>query len=297
MRINLLAAAILCGGLAGLATAETLPGVKYDGKHAATLRYNDLTVTLDSAPGSEAKQRIPVIKGRVGDQEVFSIEIEDAEAEEPAAAARVVRLDPATRVPQVVVTAFTGGAHCCAVTRIVTANADGAWRVVSPPNLDGIEGYAFTDLDHDGVDEMISVDNDFLYAFECYACSFAPTRVYRLNGTDMEDVTADAKYLDFLRGRVRDIEAAARKDPKLWHSNGFLGGWVAAKSLVGEVDDAWGRMLKSYDRKSDWPLQECTSGDNLDKCPKDKLRDLTFPQALTKLLEQNSYPLPKNAPK
>ena len=296
MRITVLAAAIACWAFATGVAAETLPSATYDGKQPATLRYGALTVTLDSVPGSEAKSRVPVIKGRVGDEEVFSIAIEDAEAEEPAATARIARLDPATRMPQVVVTTFTHGAHCCTVTRIATADAAGTWRVVSPPDLDG-NGYTFVDIDRDGVDEMISVDNDFLYAFECYACSFAPSRIYHLNGTDIEDVSAEAKYRDFLRGRVRAMEAEARKDAKLWQSNGFLGGWVAAKSLIGEVDDAWGRMLKSYDRKSDWPLQECTSGADIDKCPKDKLRDLTFPQALVKLLEQNSYPLPKNAPK
>jgi len=171
---------------------------------------------------------------------------------------------------------------------------DGAWRVVSAPDLDG-EGYAFVDLAGDGVQVLAAVDNDFLYAFECYACSFAPTRVYRLTGTDLEDASEEPTYRAFLRERVQAMEKAASKDAKLWRSNGFLGGWVAAKSLIGEVDDAWSRMLKSYDRKSDWPLQECTSGDELDKCPKDKLRDLSFPQALLKLLERNSYPLPKNA--
>ena len=173
--------------------------------------------------------------------------------------------------------------------------APDTWHVVEAPTLDGDEGYTFADLGHDGAQELISIDNDFLYAFESYAGSYAPTRVARLVGTDITDVSDDPKYRDFLRGRVREMEAAARKDGKLWHSNGFLGGWVAAKSLVGEVDEAWSRMLKSYDRKSDWSMQECTTGAEIDKCPQDKLRDLTFPQALQKLMAQNSYPLPKNA--
>ncbi len=54
-------------------------------------------------------------------------------------------------------------------------------------------------------------------------------------------------------------------------------------------------MLKSYDRKSDWPQQECTINVAFDKCPQVKLRDLTFPQALKKLLAENAYPLPKDA--
>ena len=100
----------------------------------------------------------------------------------------------------------------------------------------------------------------------------------RLAGTEIKDVSRDARYRDFLRNRVRAMEADARKDPNLWHSNGFLGGWVAAKGLVGQVDDAWRRMLSSYDRKSDWSLEECTTGQPLDDCPKDKVRQQSFPE-------------------
>jgi hypothetical protein len=108
-------------------------------------------------------------------------------------------------------------------------------------------------------------------------------------------VTDEPRYRAFLRSRVEEMEADARKDPKLWHSNGFLGGWVAAKSLVGQFDNAWRRMLSSYDRKSDWSLEECTTGEELDKCPKDKVRALSFPEALNKLLVDNNYPTPKDA--
>jgi len=277
------------------AFAEDLPSVKYEGKHPVTLRYRELAVTIDSVPGPDAPSRNPVIKGTWRDHEIFSLKIDDAEADEPAAAARVLWLDRGAAFPQLVLTAFTFGAHCCTVTRIATMTAPDTWHVVEAPTLDGDEGYTFADLGHDGAQELISIDNDFLYAFESYAGSFAPTRVARLVGTDITDVSDDPKYRDFLRGRVREMETGARKDPALWHSNGFLGGWVAAKSLTGEVDEAWSRMLKSYDRKSDWSMQECTTGAEIDKCPQDKLRDLTFPQALQKLMTQNNYPLPKNA--
>jgi serine protease Do len=277
------------------ASAEELPSVKYDGKQPVILHYRELTVTIDSAPGSDADSRVPVIKGRYGDREIFSIKVEDAEAREPLASARVIWLDHAAPFPQLVLTAFTFGAHCCTVTKIATMTAPDTWHVIDGQQLDGDEGYIFADLGHDGAAELISYDNDFLYAFASYADSFAPTRVAKLVGTDITDVSSDAKYRDFLRGKVRDMEAAARKDPNLWHSNGFLGAWVAAKSLVGEGDEAWARMLKSFDKKSDWSMQECTTGAEIDKCPQGKLRDLTFPQALKKLMTQGDYPLPKNA--
>ena len=73
------------------------------------------------------------------------------------------------------------------------------------------------------------------------------------------------------------------------------GGRLTIEIADARVDDAWARMLKSYDRKSDWSMQECTTGAEIDKCPEGKLRDLTFPQALKKLMAAGDYPLPKNA--
>lgn len=281
-------------GAARAAAERNLPAIKFDGKHAATLRFGDLSVTLDSEPGSDANSRVPVFTGRWRDQVVFSFRIDDAEAEEPQTEARVLRLDLKTPVPQVVMTAFTGGAHCCTVTRIATAQAPDQWRVLDAGPLDG-DGYRLVDIDNDGAKELISVDNVFLYAFDSYAASYAPTRIAKLAGSDINDVTDEPRYRAFLRRKVEEMEADARKDPKLWHSNGFLGGWVAAKSLVGQIDNAWRRMLSSYDRKSDWSLEQCTTGEELDKCPNDKLRKLSFPEALNKLLVDNNYPTLKEA--
>jgi hypothetical protein len=279
---------------AARAAERNLPAVKYDGKHPVTLSYGDLTVTLDSERGSDPDSRIPVFTGRQRDQVIFSFRIEDAAADAPRTEARVMRLDPKTTVPQVVMTAFTGGAHCCTVTKIATITTPDEWRVLDADQLDG-DGYQFVDIDNDGAKELISVDNAFLYAFDSYAASYAPTRIAKLTGSDINDVTDEPRYRGFLLRKVQEMEEDVRKDPKLWHSNGFLGGWVAAKSLVGQFDNAWRRMLSSYDRKSDWSLEECTTGQELDQCPKDKVRQQSFPEALKKLLESSSYPMPKAA--
>jgi hypothetical protein len=278
--------------IAARAAERDLPGIKYDGKHAVTQHYGDLSVTIDSERGSDADSRVPVFTGRYRGEVVFSFRIEEAEAAEPSAQAHVMRLDPKTSLPQVAMTAFTFGAHCCTITRIATIVGSTEWRVLDAAKLDG-EGYQFVDIDNDGAKELVSFDNSFLYAFASYADSYAPTRITKLTGSDLDDVTAEPKYRAFLRRKVQDMEADARKKPDLWHSNGFLGAWVAAKSLIGEVDDAWKRMLASYDRKSDWSLEECATGQALDPCPKDKVRQQSFPEALKKLLESNDYPTPK----
>ena len=184
------------------AAEGNLPAVKYDGKNAVKLGYGDLTVTLDSERGSDPNSRIPVFTGRYRDEVVFSLRIEEAEAEEPKTEARVMRLDPKTAVPQVVMTAFTGGAHCCVVTKIATITAPDEWRVLDAGELDG-EGYQFVDIDNDGAKELVNFDNSFLYAFESYAGSYAPTRITKLSGSDLNDVTNEPKYRIFLRRKLQ----------------------------------------------------------------------------------------------
>ncbi len=275
------------------AAERNLPGIGYDGQHAATLNYGDLSVTIDGERASDPDTRNTMFTGRYRGKVVFSFRIEEAEVREPWPEAHLMRLDLATPLPQVVMTAFTGGAHCCTITKIATAQGPDAWHVLDADQLDG-EGYQFADIDNDGAKELISFDNSFLYAFASYADSYAPTRIAKLRGSKLADVTDEPRYRGFLRRKVDAMEADARKHPHLWHSNGFLGGWVAAKSLVGQFDNAWRRMLSSYDRNSDWSLEECTTGEALDKCPKDKVHEQSFPEALRKLLESDSYPIPKD---
>ncbi len=297
--MKLLALAVGWCALARVAGADAavaepdLPSVTYEGEHPVVLRHGDLTVTLDSEPGSQPETRVPTFRGTYQGRPIFDLRVEDGEDAQPLTAARVVRLDPKTPLPQVVMTVYTGGAHCCTVTKIATALSPDSWQIVDGQRLDGDRGYLFVDIDRDGVAEMVSLDQNFLYGFSPYASSYPPTRIARLSGTEIIDITRDPKYRKFLRRELADMEKDARKDRTLWHSNGFLAGWVAAKSLVGEVDDAWRRMLASYDRKSDWPMQECVSGQTLETCPKDKLRDIPFPQALRKVLAENGYPRPR----
>jgi hypothetical protein len=200
-----------------------------------------------------------------------------------------MRLDPTTSLPQVILEYFWGGAHCCTITKIATVDSSGKWHAVDGEVLDG-GGYRFEDLDGNGGNELVSVDNSFLYAFACYACSYAPTRIHKLIGSELREVTRNPRYQNFLRQQLREMETYALKSSEdQLHSNGYLAGWVAAKSLVDEFGQAWRTMLTAYDRDSDWTLEECLIGVSIDKCPEDKKRRLEFPEALAKHLVDNGY--------
>lgn len=269
--------------------STVLAELNYDGKSPAKLRYRtiSLSVSMTSDGTTNANGFVPVLVGRIGDKTVFTITGNpDTASDQPRTHAFLVHLDRSASTAQVVMTSFTGGAHCCTETQIATSDSDGRWSVLKADRLDG-DGYQFEDLDGDGVSELVSVDNSFLYAFDAYAMSYAPARIHKLEGTRLREVHRD--YARFLRQDVYRMEYSAERARGLWRSNGFLGGWVAAKALVGQFDDAWARMLVSYDRNSDWSLEECTTGAPLDKCPVGFKKRSSFPEALRKHLIATGY--------
>jgi serine protease Do len=259
-----------------------LAEVHYDGKNLAKLNYDEISLSVSRVPDSTAGASgfVPVLAGRIGDKIVFTIRGDpDVASGQPRAHVFLIKLEPSGSMPQVVMTSFTGGAHCCTETHIATLDSDGRWSVLKADRLDG-DGYQFEDLGGDGVSDLVSIDDSFLYAFDCYACSYAPVRIHKLEGNRPRDVHRD--YAKFLRQNLYQMEYSAERKQELWHSNGFLGGWVAAKALVNQFDDAWARMLVSYDRNSDGILEECTTGVPLDKCPVGLKKRVSFPEALRK---------------
>jgi hypothetical protein len=268
-----------------------LAKIEYDGKNQSTLRYGDFVIAVDSEAATGGTGRVPFATGRYKGKTPISIHFDgkDGGQEEPRAELWLMKIDASTTAPQVVFTYFTGGAHCCTATKIATNGADGNWRVVDAGVLD-MDGYAFNDLDGDGGRELVSIDNSFLYAFCAYACSNAPTRIKKLVGNDLRDVTSDSRYQNFLRRQLQHMEANARANgEEVLRSNGYLAGWVAAKALVGEFPDAWQKMLTAYDPKSDWTMEECLRPIPLNQCPKAETRQVDFPEALAAHLVTYGY--------
>ena len=208
----------------------------------------------------------------------------------------VTRLLADTETPQVIITNFTGGAHCCTQTTILTrAPRSEAWAAITAATLDG-DGYWFEDLNGDGGQELLSVDNAFLYAFDSYAGSFAPLKISRLSGGSIEDISEEPTMRSRLVQDLAGMEFAAKLNPELWKSNGFLAGWVASKIRLGQGEQGWKKFLDNYEKKSDFGPQTCTTGQKIDDCPADKTKPIPIPKALAQFLRDNGYsPLPKAA--
>ncbi|MGB5974800.1 MAG: hypothetical protein WBG38_15855 [Nodosilinea sp.] len=153
---------------------------------------------------------------------------------------------------EVVVQAFTGGAHCCLAITTYTWQ-DREFDPVYFGYLDG-GGGEFIDLNGDGLMEFVTVDNAFLYSFSSYAGSYPPSVILTYASGEYRDTTTQfADYLQdaasSMRFTVEGPDYAERGD-----KNGVLAGYVAQQTRLGEYRNAWQYMLAHYDRADDWGL-------------------------------------------
>jgi hypothetical protein len=130
--------------------------------------------------------------------------------------------------PEVVVDLFTGGAHCCFVSRFY--RWDGTTYVSSDRNF-GDPGYKLADLDADGVQELITADYRFGYAFSAFAYSLMPVRIYDLRAGSWSLVTKRFPQ------RIRSDAAAAwkvfRKAGRQGEPRGAIAAWAADELMLG----------------------------------------------------------------
>ena len=273
------------------------PKATYDGKRDSGLRVGGLAILLGSAKGKDG-DRHPVAVGREGGRVAFAMSLDqstrgaDDDSTSEFSEITPVRLDPASPQASLMFSSFWGGAHCCTVSKIATQDPrTGAWAIAEGETLDG-GGYAIEDLDGDGAYELLSGDNSFLYAFGPYASANAPTQIHWVRGGRLENVTRHANFAGYLRQRLAGMEHGADLEPERWHDNNFLGGWVAQSILVGRGEQAWGRMLQSYDRNAEWAYEDCAVALPLAKCPEGRKRKTDFPTALRRHLNEGGYPTP-----
>jgi hypothetical protein len=114
---------------------------------------------------------------------------------------RVLDLDGGGE-PEVVYSAYTGGAHCCSIAQVYRLNANVTGYTAIELNF-GDPGFDVQDLGGDGKQEFVSRDDAFAYRFTAYAFSGLPVLIMRYTGTSFVDVTSA-------------FPALVRKDARLW---------------------------------------------------------------------------------
>ena len=181
---------------------------------------------------------------------------------------------------------YTGGAHCCTVTKIVYQTNDGDWKIGEFGTRDGDPELKFEDVLNDGNFKIIGFDERFNYAFSSYAGSWPPIKIEEFQDGRLIDVTRNKRFLPRIHQALAEFEANAQAD---WNSNGYLAGWVALKTLVGEQDDAFKRIILLYDRADTFGLLRCKVSLKKYICPNDDYWLDPFPKALKQFLLRYNY--------
>lgn len=232
----------------------------------------------------------PLLSLSVKGKRMITVEGAESIPDNPIFLVQIAEMDRSNPYAEVIFSTYTGGAHCCSVTHVLTSSIDGkTWTDIEVGVFDG-GPLKVSDLDGNGVFEFSMRDNAFLYTFGCYACSASPFKVLRLKDGKFINASTDPAYrIHHIMSLRRILEWAA---PDM-DANGFLAGYVAQKSLLGEGAQAWKFMGKYYDRKSDWGLEECNVKlNNKGECTGQKVKR-SYPAALARFLKQNGYALEK----
>lgn len=203
---------------------------------------------------------------------------------------QIAELDRTNPYPEVLLSSFTGGAHCCTEIRVLSSDRTGGrWQLASLGPFDGGPHPAKDPL-RSGTALITGIDNRFLDQFDGYAASVAPLRFWQLQGPRFVDVTHQSRCLPLHRQHLQALEAQFRQFSAPEVSHGFLAGYVATAALVGEFPAAWQKLLARYDRRSDWGLRQCIAGyDDQGRCQAPELVSPDFPSALAAFLVETGY--------
>lgn len=181
-----------------------------------------------------------------------AIDLKDAEAREGVQYG-VLHLDPDHSAKDVLVSGFSGGAHCCSVT-IIASLIKGQWQQLPQFSSDGgAIHHAPLDLNHDGTPDFRLSDDAFLYTFASYAESDPPARYFRVDNGHWVDESASPSFRPLYQRDMALLQPDCAKG-----ENGACAAYVAAAARAGRFPAAWRFMLGHFDRASTWDIPDCT---------------------------------------
>jgi hypothetical protein len=296
IRVLCAAAAIVAADLADRAIAQDegrqpveFPTTEFaENARSAAVTVGNVTAGVSQAlrPEIDPDLEVPILDVMVDGKSVLVVAGVGSGFDFVAAEASIAEIDPANAYPEVYFSSYSGGAHCCN-TVVIAEEVGNEWVGVTVGEFDG-DGNYLDDINGDGLAEIVTVDNRFLYAFDCYACSAAPLTMTTVRGGKVFDVSADPSYVPAHRDWLVQIEANVDPEAR-WSSPGFLAGWVAAKIRVGEGADAWQQLSAHWDYDADQGEEVCLTGGDPDDCPRKSRAVLKFPERLKLFLEETGY--------
>ena len=290
-------AAALCASLlaAPAAVAQTddaktqFPTTEFaEGANSASVSAGGVTagVSMVRRPDLDPDEEVPLLSVFVDGQRVLEAAGVASGFDFPAAEASIAEIDPENRHPEVYFTSYSGGAHCCS-TIMIAEELGGRWVVVPIGEFDG-DGNYLADLNGDGVAEIATVDNRFLYQFDCYACSAAPLVITSVRGGKAFDVSTEPRFLQAHKEWLSQIEDAVDPGPR-GPKPRDRAGWVATKARLGEGEAALGEVEAHWDAANDPGEEVCLTRGEPEDCARRNRAVLKFPDRLRLFLTQTGY--------
>ncbi|MCP2015591.1 hypothetical protein L1280_002759 [Deinococcus sp. HSC-46F16] len=245
--------------------------------HAEVLRWGTLTVTVTPrAEGNIEGEARAVVRN--GNRTVLTVSGWNVAAE-------LQPLRPGG-LPELVLSTFSGGAHCCSAYYAFTQDAG---RVENLAIIDGGNyGLRFVDLNRDGTKELLFASDRLAYYDWPYAVSPALLTVLAWDGVRLADRTHAYTYVPAQEAarNLGDLLAGLGKNADLTNLKARLGGYYANMILAGQGAQAEevlrARVFAKSSALRDW-FRQHRSG----------LIDATYAPAegRMRVAERTTYPL------
>lgn len=148
--------------------------------------------------------------------------------------------------PEVVLSLYSRGAHCC--VRGVVYRWDGATYVATSRSFADAD-FRLRDLGDGGAVEWVTRDARFAYVFGGFGDSRFPVRVLHWAAGAWSDVSRGyrAELRRDARRHWRTYLSFRRRD---YDCEGVLAAWMADKVRLGEAAEGW-RRIRAADRRGD----------------------------------------------
>ncbi len=230
---------------------------------------NSRRAVLDIFIDEERVHRV-ISKSQTKAPGYFSIEFQDLVADNQS--------------PEIILTEYSGGAHCCTTLTALIRSTDKNWRKVEIATFDG--SGKFEDIDGDGYQELLTPDDRFLQAYASYACSYRPWKIISMQTGKAVDITRRPEARSIHQSY---LDGLSNSDGEERCSSGYWPAYIAVNAYLGHGHEAWTEMLESYQPK-DYAFRDrviCTDPTlSFPKCPDSLKRSITYPESVERDFEE-----------
>ncbi len=206
---------------------------------------------------------------------------------------RIAEMDPANITPEVIITTFSGGMHCCAEIFVATALSEqenSSWRLVRLGEFDGNRTDTVQDYDGDGLVEVIENDGRFKGVYTNYNFSPTPPLVLAVRDGRKVNLTRDPAFRPLLEERAAEFRRTIIEASQAGESaNAALAAYVAIQMLLGRGDEAW-QFLQRHYTPQELTICPVPKRGGVD-CPVPEEK-MPFPRHLSRFLRETGYTRP-----